>query len=500
MDQSTKDKIVQMGKSVEQVEAQLERFKNGFPYLDIKKPATVGDGIIKLATTSLDQFISFYENRSKEYEIVKFVPASGAASRMFKRLFEFLSEEESKAEQDDFLKKFFAGMHDFAFADDLNRVLEESGTSLDQALKDKQYHLIVKSLLTEEGLNYGQLPKGLLAFHQYGKISKTPTGEHFTEGENYAKGKDGVVHLHFTVSPEHQELFEKEVDHVRRGLSKYEVSFSQQDPATDTIAADMNNAPFEEEGELLFRPAGHGALIENLNKVDADIVFIKNIDNVVPDHLKELTIRYKKGLGGLLMSVQNQVFSHLEKLERNINEIELLEVEEFARKELMLSFKDDYGDLPFAEKVGYLQYLLHRPIRVCGMVPNTGEPGGGPFWVKEGDGSYSLQIVETSQFNPENPAAMEVLKSSTHFNPVDLICAFRDYAGRKFDLSKYVDAETGFITEKSKNGRSLQALELPGLWNGAMSNWITLFVEVPIETFNPVKTVNDLLREQHQGI
>lgn len=500
MNQAFKNTIEKMGKSTEKVEQQLAQFRAGFPYLDIKKPATVNDGIIKLSTDSLDQFISFYDSRSYNYDIVKFVPASGAASRMFKRLFEFLEEEEVVAEQDPFLKNFFDGLEKFAFSASLNTVLEQKGSSLAQAKADKAYHLIVNTLLSEEGLNYGQLPKGLLEFHKYGEFSKTPTSEHFTEGENYAKGKEGVVHLHFTVSPEHQSLFDKHVKEIRKGMSHFEVSFSKQDPATDTIAVTPDNEPFLDGDEILFRPAGHGALIENLNQVNADFVFIKNIDNVVPDHLKEMTIRYKKGLGGLLMTVQNQVFSHLEKLERNINELELLEVEEFARRDLMLSFRDDYNELSFVEKVGYMQYLLHRPLRVCGMVPNTGEPGGGPFWVKESDGSYSLQIVETSQFNPEDEAAQQALKSATHFNPVDLICAYKDYAGRKFDLKKYVDPDTGFITAKSKGGKDLKALELPGLWNGAMSNWITLFVEVPLETFNPVKTVNDLLRDQHQGV
>jgi len=501
MNQELKNEIQQIGKSIERVEEQLDRFKNGFPYLKIRKPATVESGIIKLSDKSLNQFIAFYDKRSYQYDITKFVPASGAASRMFKRLFAFLEEDEAVAESDDFLMKFFQELEKFAFVNSLNKKLEAQGTSVEEAKNNKQYHQIVKTLLLPDGLNYGELPKGLLEFHRYGDIAKTATSEHFTEGENYAKGKEGVVHLHFTVSPEHQQAFDTHVHELRKGFSDFEVSFSQQDPATDTIAVTPENEPFrEEDGSILFRPAGHGALIENLNKIDSDIVFIKNIDNVVPDRYKEETIMYKKALGGLLMSVQNQLFSHLEKLERNINELELIEVEEFAREELMLSFKSDYNELPFVEKIGYLQYLLHRPLRVCGMVKNTGEPGGGPFWVEENDGSYSLQIVETSQFNPNDSEAQEALKSATHFNPVDLVCAFKDYAGRKFDLKKYVDPDTGFITEKSKNGKALKALELPGLWNGAMSNWITLFVEVPIETFNPVKTVNDLLRKEHQGV
>jgi len=500
MDNQLTEEIKRAGKDVEVVEEQLGRFKKGFPYLNIDRPAVVGDGLLKLSEKSIDEFILIFENQSKKYNMIKFVPASGAASRMFKRLYAFLEEDESMAEKDDFLKTFFTNIHKFAFSKALDEKMQESGNSLDSTLKNKEYHKIIKSLLLEEGLNYGNLPKGLLDFHDYKSGVKTPVGEHFTEGENYARGVEGKVRLHFTVSPEHQKLFEEHAAHVRKGFNDFEITFSQQKPETDTIAVNPDNTPFHNsDGSLLFRPAGHGALIENLNDLDHDIVFIKNIDNVVPDHLKLNTIHYKKALAGLLMSVQSKLFGYLNQLERNINELELLEVETFAKKELFLVFKDDYDQLEFSEKVGYLQYLLHRPIRVCGMVENTGEPGGGPFWVKETDGSLSLQIAETSQIDPDNPEAQKALQNATHFNPVDLVCGIKDMHGKKFDLIKYRDPETGFITSKSKDGKELKALELPGLWNGAMSDWITLFVEVPLSTFNPVKTVNDLLREEHQA-
>ncbi len=500
MNQELNEEIQQEGKDVEVIKSQLERFETGFPYLPIEKPATVGDGIIRLSDAGLTQFISFFEERSNDYEICKFVPASGAASRMFKNLFVFLEEDESTAETDEFLEKFFTNIHKFAFASALDKALSAKGNNLDESLKNKEYHRIVKFLLTEEGLNYGNLPKGLIYFHNYGDFAKTSIAEHFTEAENYAIGEEGKAKLHFTVSPEHQQAFEEHVEHLNKGFSEYDVSFSQQKPETDTIAVTPDNEPFiEKDGSILFRPAGHGALLENLNELDANIVFIKNIDNVVPDHLKQETIRYKKALGGLLMSVQLKIFSYLNQLERSISELELMEVENFARKELFLVLKSDYDELEFAEKVGYMEYLLHRPIRVCGMVPNTGEPGGGPFWVKEDDGSLTLQIAETSQIDPTDTQAMEALRSATHFNPVDIVCGLKDLHGRKFDLLKYRDPETGFITEKTKDGKALKALELPGLWNGAMSNWITLFVEVPLSTFNPVKTVNDLLRKEHQG-
>jgi hypothetical protein len=500
MDNQLKEDIRKAGKSVELIEEQLERFKKGFPYLDIDRPAIIGDGIIQLSEKSIDEFIAFYEKQSLNYNMIKFVPASGAASRMFKRLYAFLEEDESQAESDEFLKTFFNSIHNFAFSQALDKKMQEKGSGIEEALKQKQYHAIIKALLWEDGLNYGNLPKGLLDFHDYTSGIKTPVGEHFTEGENYARGTQGKVRLHFTVSPEHQKLFEKHAEIVRTGFNEFEIGFSQQKPETDTIAVNPDNTPFyNEDGSILFRPAGHGALIENLNDLDHDIVFIKNIDNVVPDHLKLNTIHYKKALAGLLMSVQSKLFGYQNQLERNISELELLEIENFARKDLMLTFKADYAALDFSEKVGYLQYLLHRPIRICGMVKNTGEPGGGPFWVKEEDGSLSLQIAETSQIDPDDKKAQEALQNATHFNPVDLVCGIKDLHGRKFDLIKFRNPETGFITSKSKDGKELKALELPGLWNGAMSDWITLFVEVPLTTFNPVKTVNDLLRAEHQA-
>jgi hypothetical protein len=500
MDKKLQEDIQKAGKSVELVEEQLERFKKGFPYLPIDRPATIGDGLIQLSEKSKDEFIAFYEKQSPEYNMIKFVPASGAASRMFKRLYAFLEEDGSEAEKDDFLKIFFENIHKFAFSEALDQKMQDKGSGIDQALKNKDFHTIVKTLLLEDGLNYGNLPKGLLDFHDYKSGIKTPVGEHFTEGENYARGSEGKVRLHFTVSPEHQKLFEEHAEHVRKGFNQFEITFSQQKPETDTIAVNPDNSPFyNADGSILFRPAGHGALLENLNDLDNDIIFIKNIDNVVPDHLKFKTIQYKKALAGLLMSVQSKLFGYQNQLERNISELELLEIENFARKDLFLVFKDDYAQLEFSEKVGYLQYLLHRPIRVCGMVKNTGEPGGGPFWVKEEDGSLNLQIAETSQIDPDDEKAQEALQNATHFNPVDLVCGVKDLHGRKFDLIKYRNPETGFITGKSKDGKELKALELPGLWNGAMSDWITLFVEVPLSTFNPVKTVNDLLREEHQA-
>src|SRR5690606_16326428 len=347
-------------------------------------------------------------------------------------------------------------------------------------------------------------PKGLLKFHSYDQGNRTPTEEHFVEGADYGVGANNTVRLHFTVSPEHQEKFEKHIGEIKPHFEQkygvqFEVSFSQQKKSTDTIAVNMDNTPFlEENGEILFRPAGHGALLENLNDIDADIVFIKNIDNVVPDSIKSTTTTYKKAIGGVLFEVQKKVFQALAAVAAEVNETTLAAAEQVFEQAMGTKLAPAYASLSLEEKAKYLFDKLNRAIRVCGMVENTGEPGGGPFWVQEEDGSLSLQIAETAQLNLEDEFQKKLFESSTHFNPTDLVCGIKDYKGNKFDLLQFRDPKTGFITQKSKSGKPLKAQELPGLWNGSMSNWNSIFVEVPLITFNPVKTINDLLREVHQ--
>ena len=438
------------GISVEKAEAQLECFKNGFPELDIVAPASTKQGILAPKRAEQEEYIAAWQQYLAEgHKILKFVPASGAASRMFKNLFQYLED----GIETPFIQDFLTHKDYFAFG---------------PQLAGKEGQEAVRYLLND--MHYGELPKGLLLFHKYRDGARTPALEHLVEGALYCKGeeKNGerpTVYLHFTVSHDHLPLFRQ---HIAENLKKfedkynvkYDVTFSEQLPSTDTIAANPDGTPFRtKDGKLLFRPGGHGALIENLNQQDADIVFIKNIDNVVPDRLKKDTVRYKQILAGVLVTEQKRVFEALK--DPNLSD------EERAK--------------------------LNRPIRVCGVVKNTGEPGGGPFLVREADGSISCQILESTQIS--DPALMA---KSTHFNPVDLVCAIKDYEGKPFDLPKYVDPQTGFISNKSKDGKELLALELPGLWNGAMSKWNTIFVEVPVSTFNPVKTVNDLLREQHQ--
>lgn len=492
------------GISEEKIAEQLACFEKGFPFLKLDGAASVEKGILVPSEAEMQTYLEAWDAyKQGEKTIVKFVPASGAASRMFKNMFEFLGAD-YEVPTSDFEKKFFDNVHRFAFFDDLNAACEKNnGKGIDALMAGGDYKAVVANLLEAAGLNYGALPKGLLKFHRYEDGVRTPLEEHLVEGALYAAGKTGKVNVHFTVSTEHRELFralvsEKVAAYAQKYGVEYSVSFSEQKPSTDTVAADMDNRPFRDNGKLLFRPGGHGALIENLNDLDADIVFIKNIDNVVPDRLKDETVAYKKLIAGVLVTLQKKAFEYLELLDggRYTHE-QIEEIIRFVQQDLCCR-KADIKDLEDAELVIYLRKKLNRPMRVCGMVKNVGEPGGGPFLAYNPDGTVSLQVLESSQIDMKDPEKKVMFEHGTHFNPVDLVCAVRDYKGNKFNLVNYVDKATGFISYKSKNGKELKALELPGLWNGAMSDWNTVFVEVPLGTFNPVKTVNDLLREQHQ--
>lgn len=500
------DKVLleKKGISEAQIAEQLACFEKGFPFLKLDGAASIDKGILRPTNAELDSYLQAWDAyKQGEKTIVKFVPASGAASRMFKNMFEFLGAE-YEIPTTDFEKKFFANVHNFAFFNDLNAACEKNNSkSIDTLVAEGNYKAVVANLLENAGLNYGALPKGLLKFHSYEDGVRTPLEEHLVEGALYAAGKTGKVNVHFTVSTEHRELFqalvaEKVAQYAQKYGIEYKISFSEQKPSTDTIAADMDNNPFRDNGKLLFRPGGHGALIENLNDLDADIVFIKNIDNVVPDRLKDETVTYKKLIAGVLVSLQKKAFDYLELLDGGkYTHEQLEEIIRFVQQDLCCR-KTDIKDLEDAELVIYLRKKLNRPMRVCGMVKNVGEPGGGPFLAYNPDGTISLQILESSQIDMNDAEKKAMFEKGTHFNPVDLVCAVRDYKGNKFNLVNYVDKATGFISYKSKSGKELKALELPGLWNGAMSDWSTVFVEVPLGTFNPVKTVNDLLREQHQ--
>lgn len=489
--------IKERGSDLSVVEEQVRYFEKGFPFLQLSKAATVGDGIIRLTDDEIAQVISEFDKSAADGEIalLKFVPASGAATRMFKSLFSYLQEDK----KDKSVDEFFAKLKDFAFYEDLKTSLAADGYEIESA--DEK--TIASYFLTAKGLGYGELPKGLLKFHNYTERSRTPLEEHLVEGAKYANAGSNVQ-IHFTVSPEHRDKFEKLVVEAIPSYQtqygvRYIVSFSEQKSSTDTIAVNLDNTPFREKDDsLLFRPAGHGALLENLGQLDADIIFIKNIDNVVPDRIKGDTITYKKALAGIVLRYQKRIFAYLDKLTGNADVALLAELDGFFRDELCVIPPAGFESWSAEKKKEYFVGKLDRPLRACGMVKNQGEPGGGPFWAENADGSSSLQIVESAQVDVDNADQNSIFKNSTHFNPVDLVCAVKNKKGELYDLKKFRDPLTGFITGKSKDGKELKAQELPGLWNGSMADWNTLFVEVPLITFNPVKTVNDLLREQHQ--
>lgn len=484
---------------------QLETFKTGFPYLKIEASAAVGNGITKFDEDEVESCIAEWDNFLAGGGVVeKFVPASGAASRMFKDMFSFMNGE-NDVPTSDFEKKYFDEIEKFAFYDALNaECVKNHGKDIPTLKSEGKFKEIVQCMLNSDGLNYGFLPKALLKFHKVGAEVHTPLEEHLEEGAQYATDKDKNVNIHFTVSPEHKPEFVKLIDAKVPEFAKkwgvvYNVSMSEQKSSTDTVAVDMENNPYREDGKLLFRPAGHGALLENLNDIDADVVFVKNIDNVVPSSLRAETIKYKKVIGGCLVKVQGQIKKYLELLESGKYTMDdVREMIKFLHDTLNVRFENT-KNLEDCELVLYIKNKLNRPIRVCGMVKNDGEPGGGPYIAYNNDGSRSPQILESAQFDMSKPESAELIKSGTHFNPVDLVCYIKDFKGNKFNLKNYVDKKTGLISEKSKSGTIIKALELPGLWNGSMSDWNTIFVDVPLATFNPVKTVNDLLRVQHQG-
>ena len=494
--------LAQKGITEEQINTQLGEFKTGFPFLKLEAAASIENGIVATGEHDKENYIKAWEKYKQEgHKIVKFVPASGAASRMFKDMFAFV-DADYQVPTTPFEQKFFENIEKFAFYDELDAVCRKNeGKSIKYLIDEGNYKAVVANMLFEKGLNYGQLPKGMLLFHKYEEGARTPMEEHLVEGALYA-ASNGEANVHFTVSHEHMQLFKKKVEakadaYASKYGVKYDISFSEQKPSTDTIAANPDNTPFRnDDGSLLFRPGGHGALIENLNEIDADVIFIKNIDNVVPDRIKDSTVEYKQVIAGLLVNMQKIAFGYLRELEGEVSKDKLLEICKFVETAFVRNPK--IKALSETELKEYLIKKLNRPMRVCGVVKNVGEPGGGPFLTYNQDGTISLQILESSQIDKNNKEYMEMFTHGTHFNPVDLVCAVKDYQGKPFDLPKYVDRSTGFISSKSKNGKELKALELPGLWNGAMSDWNTVFVEVPLSTFNPVKTVNDLLREQHQ--
>lgn len=492
------------GLTINKVYKQLEIFNRGIPYADVLTTATVGNGIQQLAAEEIQRLEAFYDTRKDDLDIVKFVPASGAATRMFKFLHEFLEQyDPDEMLFRDYIKEynsrdlvtFFNSTSEFAFINLVRKKIRENYPDYKKSSKGKRYYYFTKAMLDETGLQFGNLPKGLIPFHKYKKYATTAFEEQLYEAAFYAAVHDDV-YLHFTFSEKHLPFFREQFNSIRSRVSRktkktFHISYSFQNDETDTIAVTLENIPFRDQAQrLVFRPSGHGALLENLNKVDADLIFIKNIDNVAAqEYVKEIAT-YKKVLAGKLLAVQAKIFGYLRELDGEITLEKVKEIQSFIWKDL------DVKELPGG--ITAIQNFLNRPLRVCGVVKNTGAPGGGPFWVRDENGNASLQIIEMSQIDLTDAHQVSIVKEATHFNPVDLVCGIRDYKGNKFDLTQFSNPKTGFISRKSENGIAIRALELPGLWNGAMAQWNTIFVEVPLITFNPVKTVNDLLKREHR--
>ncbi len=498
--------------SLDKIEGELLLFQSGIPKISLERPATLGDGIVKLSLEEFQKQAAFFDAKKSILKLKKFVPASGAATRMFKFLNEFLNEFDNENEtinayinrkKDKNLTIFLAGIEKFPFYDEVKTKIKELYPDYYSLESHEKSYRFIKLMLDHEYFDFANKPKGTLAFHRYKTHIATPVEEHLNECAFYASS-NLVSNLHFTISENHEELFSHIISEVKNKVesksgTKTDVCFSYQYKNTDTIAVDLKNQPFRcEEGQLVFRPGGHGALINNLNALEADVIFIKNIDNVIQNHIQEITL-YKKGLGGVLLHLQEQIFQILRDIDnQKITEKHIETIINFIKQKLNIDVLEDFYKYTLENKIDFIKNKLNRPIRICGMVKNEGEPGGGPFWVRGYKGNVSLQIVESSQVDTHNSEQDKILTKATHFNPVDLVCATKNYRGEKFNLEEFIDSSTGFIVHKNNKGKDLKGYELPGLWNGAMAKWITVFVEVPLVTFNPVKTVNDLLKPAHQ--
>ena len=507
------NQIESNGILLEKIEEQLRFLSNGIPNIILNRPATINDGIKSLSEDEALFYANFFDTRKDDLKLKKFVPASGAASRMFKFLIEFLNDFNQDEEtinayinrkKDKNLSIFLIAKEKFPFHDSIIEYLISEFPNYNQWNNSKKEYEYIKAILGNDTFNFANKPKGVLPFHKYQDFISTAIEEHLNECVFYATSNN-KSRLHFTISKEHQNEFEAIINFVKPKIEKrnsvsISVKYSYQDKSTDALAVDLDNNPFRnEKEELLFRPGGHGALIENLNQLNADVIFIKNIDNVIQNHIETIAL-YKKALAGILIELQSKIATILHSIK--LNEVTNKEIEHilhFASNKLCIEIIDDFDKFTFENKIEYILYILNRPIRVCGMVKNEGEPGGGPFWVQGNKGKITLQIVESSQVDTIDKLQKKILENATHFNPVDIVCGIKDFEGNKFDLKKFVNPNRGFIVEKTKNGKSYKAFELPGLWNGAMAKWISIFVEVPLITFNPVKTVNDLLKPAHQS-
>ena len=441
------EQLARHGISLAEAERQLAILRAPVRRRRLARPCTAGDGIERLDDAGEQRLSEHYGEAAERGRLSAFVPASGAATRMFKDLLAW----KPQAPVEGPVRAFVEGLPRFAFTRELEQRLGEKP----DAAASGDLARVLDALLGDGGLGYAGLPKGLLHFHD----GRTAFEEHLVDAADTLRDGDDRCRLHFTVSPEHQERFEALAARLREELEPrlgvtYELGFSTQRPDTDTLAVDGEGRPFrDKDGGLLLRPAGHGALLANLQELGADLVFVRNIDNVAADGWKQPALRWARALIGRLVELQKE------------------------------------RELAGGER---------RPLRVCGMVRNTGEPGGGPFWVEGQGGGVTPQIVESAEVDLGDAEQKGIFSGASHFNPVFMACALRDGASRAYDLARFVDPDAAIVTRKSSEGRELVALERPGLWNGAMAWWETVFVEVPLEVFTPVKTVNDLLRKEHQ--
>jgi hypothetical protein len=502
----------------DKIMAQIKIFERGISYLRLAKPCTIGDGIKTIPENEQEEYMKIFLSALNEGRVIKFVPASGAATRMFSRQLAVLmkygnpnlqSLRENAAQGDDDCKaalKFFENIRRFACYDELKKVAGRRGKSIEDLVAEGNFSEVIRLVADGSGLNYANLPKGCILFHSYPEGSRTAFEEHIVEAINYSAGNDKVARVHFTISREHEAAINKLFDYIVEKYSrqgwKLNVGFSFQSTSTNTVSVTPDNKPFRDEhGKIVFRPGGHGALLKNLNDLKADIVSIKNIDNIVPDYLKPETYRYKKILGGYLIALQKKVFRLLELLETKTPDESLInEAVSFIKDNFETDLSGKLKSKSSADKKKYLFDFLNRPIRVCGMVKKEGHPGGSPMWVEGKYGEITKQIVEEAQVDLSDENQANIFNNATHFNPVDLACGAKDYRGNNFNLEKFSNPETGLIAKKSKDGKELKALELPGLWNGGMYYWLTVYVEVPKITFNPVKEANDLLKAEHQPL
>lgn len=499
--------------TLEQVREQIETIKRGMSFTNLTEAASIGNGILRFDSNEQNHYIQVFEDKRNSLSLIKFVPASGAATRMFKFLFKFLADfNVSRDTINGYINKnkgsglavFFAGLEKLPFFEEVVHKVHKVVPNFNELSYDEKRVEFIKTMLDKDRLNYSDFPKGLLPFHRYKYHIATAFEEHLYEASLYASSNK-VANVHFTISPKHNKAFDKEFKYIEEDVEEntqaaFNISFSNQRKSTDTIALTLNNEPYRNSnGQLLFRASGHGALLDNLNGLDHDLIFIKNIDNViVSKHHKELA-KYKKILAGVLIEAQQDVFEFLHVLDnKDVKDETCNLIAKFLRDRFNLIIIDKFQKFTVNQKIDYLKDKLNRPIRVGGIVKNEKEPGGGPFWVKDKDGNASIQVVEFAQIDFSSEDQKQIVRNATHFNPTDFVCGIKNYRGELFDLKEYVDVNANFVTNKSILDQEIKVLERPGLWNGSMAHWNSIFIEVPLMTFNPVKTVNDLLKSPHQ--